>query len=144
MARFVFLVICMALPSLFSVSCLPGELDTRSILIKQQKDLRNLKCEPKPVLVTIKNELHPKDDLADKDYYPVVVSVNRCLKDCSFCGTSVLTGELDRICKPDPKGIVDRPVVLLVLGEGKQNITVKEHTVCRCMYEETIGSAQTL
>ncbi|KAG0707640.1 hypothetical protein GWK47_024153 [Chionoecetes opilio] len=58
--------------------------DAGSILTEQRQALNKLKCEPKETWVYIESQLEPQDDLPDKTYYPHMVSVLRCLKECSF------------------------------------------------------------
>ncbi|KAG0716224.1 hypothetical protein GWK47_010230 [Chionoecetes opilio] len=106
--------------------------DARSILREQSEALEKLECEPKETWVYIESQLEPQDDLPDKTFYPHVVSVRRCLKECSFCGDAVM-GVPDKTCKPDttePKHVV---VKLYHDVERTRKITLMEHNSCKCM-----------
>ncbi|MPC33141.1 hypothetical protein E2C01_026484 [Portunus trituberculatus] len=130
MAALQFFVISMAAACLASVSCLPSDRNTYLMLKNQKEALEKLKCEPKAVWVTIESQLEFHDDLADKDFFPMVVSVKRCLEECSFCGNAAL-GVPSKKCKP--KDIVDRDIVVKLPYDEQESsrfITIKEHKSC--------------
>ncbi|KAG0716421.1 hypothetical protein GWK47_031404 [Chionoecetes opilio] len=117
---------------LSGVLCLPGDLDADIKLKEQREALQKLECEPKATWVYIESQLEPHDDLPDKTYYPHVVSVRRCLKECSFCGNAMM-GVPDKTCKPDT--IEPRDVVVQLFNdvERTRTITLMEHKSCKCM-----------
>ena len=133
MAALQVLVTLIAAVCLASVSSLPSNKDTHLMLKNQMQDLKKLVCEPKSVWVTIESQLEPHDDLADKDFYPIVVAVKRCLEQCSFCGNGAF-GYYDKKCKV--KDIVEREVVVKLMYERAENtrfVTIKEHESCECV-----------
>ncbi|KAG0692752.1 hypothetical protein GWK47_023776 [Chionoecetes opilio] len=117
---------------LSGVLCLPADLDVYIKLKEQREALQKLECEPKATWVYIESQLGPKDDLTDKIYYPHVVLVRRCLKECSFCG-NVMMGEPDKTCKADFTGPRDVVVQLFNDVEHTRVITLMEHKSCKCV-----------
>lgn len=123
----------MAAVCLACVSCLPSDLEKHLMFKNQKEALEKLQCEPKAVWVTIESQLEFHDDLQDKDFFPLAVSVKRCLEQCSFCGNAAL-GVPQKNCKP--KDIVDRPVVVMLPydeQESRKIIAIKEHNSCACV-----------
>ncbi|KAG0715454.1 hypothetical protein GWK47_011900 [Chionoecetes opilio] len=114
---------------LFAGTCLSDE---ESMLWEQRTALGKLQCEPKETWVYIDSQLASYDDLPDKDYYPHVVTVLRCLKSCSFCGNSIW-GVPRKTCKVDTKGPKHVVVRLYNDVELSRNITLIEHKTCKCM-----------
>ncbi|KAG0727936.1 hypothetical protein GWK47_033562 [Chionoecetes opilio] len=121
--------ILVVLVLLFVGTCLS---DTGSILREQSKALEKLQCEPKETWVYIESQLGPYDDLPDKTYFPHVVMVLRCLKECSFCGNP-RWGVPHKTCKADTTG--PKHVVLKLFNdvERTRKITLMEHKSCKCM-----------
>lgn len=104
---------------------------------RQREDLVKLGCEPKPMLVNILEELDPLDPLADKNFFPKVVSVKRCLKTCSFCGFPLFGILNEKECLPDPQGIAKLPVALS-FNDGNEESTIidiDEHRLCVCSHK---------
>ncbi|KAG0719658.1 hypothetical protein GWK47_050044 [Chionoecetes opilio] len=103
-----------------------------SKLTEQSEALEKLECEPKATWVYIASQLEPHDDLTDKNFFPHVVSVRRCLKECSFCGNP-RWGMPDKTCKPDTTGPKDVVAKLFNDVELTRTITLMEHKSCKCM-----------
>ncbi|KAG0717573.1 hypothetical protein GWK47_054130 [Chionoecetes opilio] len=114
---------------LFGGMCL---LDAGSILWEQRTALGKLQCEPKETWVNIESQLASHDDLPDKIYYPHVVTVLRCLKECSFCGNSIW-GVPHKTCKADTTGPKHVVVQRFNDVELMRNIKLIEHKTCKCM-----------
>lgn len=140
MASYVLLFVCVvAAVCVSGASCLPFKEEFTEEAKRLEADLRKLGCEPKPVLVNIMEELGPLDPLADKNFYPQVLSVNRCFKKCSFCGIPRYGMFNEKECLPQPQGVVNRPVTVSFLEGNEEDkvIHVDEHTACECRYEHT-------
>lgn len=116
------------------VVCLAAAVGVSGVSCKLTNDqidaLRKLGCEPRPVVVDIKKELGSADDRADREFYPHVVVVKRCLMQCSFCGTPEL-GVPEEECLPT--GSRKYTVDLSFAGiQKRESIEVEEHTACDC------------
>lgn len=100
----------------------------------QENKLRSIECEPKPVVEKIVRYLEYHDDLADREHYPEVITVNRCLENSSFCGDPRF-GKSYGPCLPDP-GAIKQLSVSVFYNEGRKKIfkevLVPEHTACKC------------
>lgn len=109
-------------------------VEHRQQLHLQQEELKSLSCSPKPGKVTIRNELEYHDYLLDEDFFPEVVSVNRCWETCSFCGNHRL-GITKGRCLPDPESISKRPYLVFYFKDNKKihrKVWLTEHGSCRC------------
>lgn len=130
-------VILMATMGLSEVSCLPSKernMEYRKTLFQQKKELDRLKCEPRTTMVHVEEELEFHDSLGDEDFLPRVVSANRCIESCSFCGNSALGVPRGR-CQPVPESIVKRPVLAYYFKGNERHfqvVMVAEHTACKC------------
>ncbi|KAG0712436.1 hypothetical protein GWK47_018461 [Chionoecetes opilio] len=114
---------------LFAGTCVADE---ESMLREQRTALAKLQCEPKETWAYIGSHLPVHDDLLNKDYYPHVVTVRRCLEECSFCGDPI-TGVSDKTCQVDTTGPKRVVVRLFNDDELTRNITLIEHKTCKCM-----------
>lgn len=108
----------------------------QKILSEQSKELETLGCKPVPQRVTVVEQLEYHDDLADKIFFPQVVVLKRCLKECGFCGNTYLGTEKGR-CVPDPNGIRERSLMTFHYDPktGKkiyQEVLAEEHLSCIC------------
>lgn len=140
MAHSTLVVLCLSAAMFVSgVSCLPTNDQTEKEMQKQRSGLRKLGCKPRPVVVNIVKELGPYNPLADRDFFPHVVAVKRCLKECSFCGTPEM-GIPTKVCLPTGTrnytvvlSFMDSPKHVLFRGSPeRQSIVVEEHTSCDC------------
>lgn len=101
---------------------------------KQRHDLKKLGCEPKAMAVRIADYLNFSDSLADKVYFPKVVSVHRCLENLSFCGQSrfgIVTGR----CKAHANDTENRPFYVIYRERNEeivQKVLIPEHKACVC------------
>lgn len=114
---------------LSSVSC-----QHNTILHHQAQKLKNLLCEPKAVVVNIKDHLSLHDPLTDHEFFPREVAVNRCLPNQSFCGNYHLGVPIGE-CQPDPQGVAERGFVVYYFKGGEQKfqeVEVTEHRACVC------------
>lgn len=106
-------------------------------LAEQAKELETLGCKPVLQRVAVVEQLEYYDDLADKIFFPQVVVLRRCLKECGFCGNSYLGEEKGR-CVPDPKGVRERSLMTFYYDQktGKkvyQEVLAEEHLSCICV-----------
>lgn len=116
-----------------SVTPTPPLTDEEKINMQEEK-LRSMVCEPKNAVVRIDHYLPYHDELADRAYFPTVVTVKRCLENNSFCGNPRL-GLSTGHCQPDPKAIKLQPfTVYYYEGRKKmyEEVHVPEHTACMC------------
>lgn len=101
----------------------------------QQHELKSLGCQPVLQKVVLADQLEVHDDLADKRFFPEVVAVNRCLEECSFCGSHSL-GKTKGRCLPDPESVLERQYVVFYFEGGERHyreVLVPEHASCMCM-----------
>ncbi|KAK8737471.1 hypothetical protein OTU49_004507 [Cherax quadricarinatus] len=104
------------------------------ILVKQQLDLKSLGCHPVLQTVLLADQLEVHDDLIDYRFFPEVVAVNRCLEECSFCGSDRLGKQKGR-CLPDLENVRERPVIVFYIDGGERHyreVLVTEHASCSC------------
>ena len=124
----VFTTTLLAVTLLHSASCSP-----RSISNEVQQ-LQQLECEPKLAAVNVVDHLGKVNELADKEFFPQVVAINRCLPECSFCGYP-RRGVSNEPCLPDEDAIEQRKIVAFYFDGGEKKfseVNVPEHTDCKC------------
>ncbi|KAK8737470.1 hypothetical protein OTU49_004506 [Cherax quadricarinatus] len=104
------------------------------LLTRQQLDLKSMGCQPVLQKVVLADQLEVHDDLVDYRFFPEVVAVNRCLEECSFCGSHRL-GKQKGHCLPDPENVTERPFIVFYIEGGERHyreVLVTEHASCSC------------
>lgn len=132
-------LILMATVCLSRVSCAPNKknMEERELFIQQKTDLDKLKCKPVLSIVRLEGELEFHDSLADEDFFPRVVAINRCSGASSFCGNAAM-GVPKGKCQP-VKIQKRKALAFYIKGSEtiSQEVLVNEHIACACSQDET-------
>lgn len=132
-------LILMATVCFSGVSCAPKKtknLEEQKMLKQQKIDLDKMKCEPKLSVVQVEGELEFHDPLADEDFFPKVVAINRCSEAFSFCGNAAMGMPVGE-CQPVK--IKKRRISASYIKGSQmvsQEVLVNEHMACECKSEK--------
>lgn len=102
---------------------------------EEMQQLQQLGCKPRLAVVRIAEYIKKDNELLDKDYFPKVVPINRCLPITSFCGNYRL-GAPNGTCLSDEKAVKQRNTTVFYYDDAKkilEEVEVSEDTACKCL-----------